>query len=418
MNIKGLSVLGLYLSGNANNGTNAGLAYSNSNNTASNTNANIGSHLCYNNERRPRLLAKNRLCETSVGSESEGAQTSSREMKRVNNIFERICSLDNLQAADERARKRKQYSYGVRLHDKRREKNLKELSEKMLKGEYRTSEYSVFTIHEPKEREIYRLPYYPDRIVHHAIMNVLEPIWVGTFIKNTYSCIKDRGIHKAVNDVKDALRSDADGTRYCLKIDIRKFYPSIDHDVLKGIIRKKIKDVRLLAMLDEIIDSAEGVPIGNYLSQFFANLYLSYFDHWVKEGARVKHYFRYADDMVFFGEDKESLHRLLDEVKTQLAELKLQVKDNWQVFPTVARGIDFLGYVFFHDHTRLRKSIKKRMFRKVGRVRILSESQKHQAMASWIGWLQYCNSKRLKVKLNKRLKYEIFNTADSTKVRQ
>lgn len=329
-------------------------------------------------------------------------------MKRINNVFEKICSLENLQLADERARKRKQYSYGVRLHDRNREQHLRELSDKMLRGEYKTSPYSVFTIHEPKEREIYRLPYYPDRIVHHAIMNVLEPIWVSVFIKETYSCIKDRGIHKAVNDVKDALRGDVEGTRYCLKIDIRKFYPSIDHDILKGIIRKKIKDVRLLKMLDEIIDSADGVPIGNYLSQFFANLYLAYFDHWVKEVAQVKHYFRYADDMVFFGSDKESLHSLLAEINVQMDALKLEVKDNWQIFPTDVRGIDFLGYVFYHDHTRLRKSIKVRMFRKVSRVKRLPKSAKHQSMASWMGWLKYCNSRRLKVKLNQRLQDEIF----------
>lgn len=338
-------------------------------------------------------------------------------MKRVNNIFDKICSLDNLRLADEKARQRKQNSYGVRLHDKHKEQHLQELSKMMLNGEYKTSPYSIFTIHEPKEREIYRLPYYPDRIVHHAIMNVLEPIWVSIFIKETYSCIKDRGIHKAVNDVKDALRQDAEGSRYCLKIDIRKFYPSIDHDVLKGIIRKKIKDVRLLKMLDEIIDSADGVPIGNYLSQFFANLYLAYFDHWVKEVAQVQHYFRYADDMVFFSSDKDSLHRLLADIKVQLAELKLEVKDNWQIFPTDVRGVDFLGYVFYHDHTRLRKSIKKRMFRKVGKVKRLAKAKKHQAMASWMGWLNYCNSKRLKVKLNQRLQDEIFKQTGSTKVR-
>lgn len=339
-------------------------------------------------------------------------------MKRISNIFKKICSIENLQLADERARKRKQNSYGVRVHDKNREANLQELSRKMLAGEFKTSQYSIFTIHEPKEREIYRLPYYPDRIVHHAIMNVLEPIWVSIFIANTYSCIKDRGIHKAVNDVKDALRGDAEGTKYCLKIDIRKFYPSIDHDILKSIVRRKIKDARLLALLDEIIDSADGVPIGNYLSQFFANLYLSYFDHWVKEIAKVKHYFRYADDMVFFGADKEGLHDLLKEINKQMDMLKLKVKENWQIFPTDARGVDFLGYVFYHDHTMLRKSIKKRMFRKASKVKRLPKGQKHQAMASWIGWLQYCNSGRLKVKLNTRLKDEIFKQTRGTKVHQ
>ena len=110
----------------------------------------------------------------------------------------------------------------------------------------------------------------------------MEPIWVSSFVKGTYSCIKNRGIHKALKDVKHALKDEAN-TQYCLKLDVRKFYPSIDHAILKQLIRKKVKDKQLLVILDEIIDSAEGVPIGNYLSQFFANLYLTYLDHWVKE---------------------------------------------------------------------------------------------------------------------------------------
>lgn len=329
-------------------------------------------------------------------------------MKRIDNIFDRICSLENLRKADERARRGKGNSYGIRVHDRNREENLQRLHDQLMKGEYHTSEYTTFTIREPKERLIYRLPYYPDRILHHAIMLHLETVWVSVFTRNTYSCIKHRGIHKAVNDLKDALRSDPEGTRYCLKLDIRKFYPSIDHDVLKGIVRRKIKDERLLHLLDEIIDSAPGVPIGNYLSQYLANLYLAYFDHWLMEKKGVKHYFRYADDMVILAADKPSLHKLLIEIKEQLAALKLEVKDNHQVFPVDDRGIDFLGYVFRHDYTRLRKSIKQRIFRKAARIKHKPKEEKHRAMSTYMGWLKYCNSHRLKVKLNNRLNDEIF----------
>ena len=120
-------------------------------------------------------------------------------------------------------------------------------------------------------------------------MNILEPIWLSIFTKDTYSCIKNRGIHKLVNNLKKALKSDPEGTKYCLKLDIKKFYPSINHDILKIQVRKKIKDSKVLALLDEIIDSTDsltprvGVPIGNYLSQYFANVYLSEFDHIMKE---------------------------------------------------------------------------------------------------------------------------------------
>lgn len=180
-------------------------------------------------------------------------------MKRLGNLYDKIISLDNLRLADERARKGKLRSYGVKLHDRNKEANLLSLHEALKAGTYRTSEYSTFTIYEPKEREIFRLPYFPDRIVHHAVMNILEPIWVSIFTADTYSCIKGRGIQAAANKLRRVIDRDKAGCAYCLKIDIRKFYPSIDHTVLKSIVRRKIKDTRLLNLLDEIIDSAEGL---------------------------------------------------------------------------------------------------------------------------------------------------------------
>lgn len=332
-------------------------------------------------------------------------------MKRIDNLFAKICSVENLCEAERKARRGKTKSYGVRLFDKNRDGNIEVLSKMLIEGRYKTSEYSTFTITDPKERMIFRLPYYPDRIVHHAVMNVLEPIWVKLFVKNTYSCIKGRGIHKAVNDVKRDLKNDIHGTRYCLKIDIRKYYPSIDHDVLKSIIRRKIKDIRLLRLLDEIIDSADGVPIGNYLSQYFANLYLTYFDHWMKETKGVRYYYRYADDIVVLHHDKEYLHSLLRDIQNYLySELHIEVKDNWQVFPVEDRGVDFLGYVFRHTYTRLRKRIKQNLFRKVIRQskRLHDTRSRSMAIASYFGWLKYCNSHQLKVKLNTYYNEEIF----------
>ena len=227
-------------------------------------------------------------------------------MKRYNNLFDKIVSLDNLYLADKRARRKKSNRKDIQEFDKDKDRLLKELQQLLIDEKYVTSAYETFIVHEPKERVIFKLPYYPDRIVHHAIMNVLEPIWVSIFIKNTYSCIKNRGIHSALHDVQAALK-DKDNTTYCLKLDIRKFYPSIDHEILKSIVRKKIKDAKLLRLLDSIIDSTDGVPIGNYLSQFFANLMLAYFDHWLKEVKRVKYYFRYADDIVILHSDKKYL---------------------------------------------------------------------------------------------------------------
>lgn len=318
----------------------------------------------------------------------------SKGMKRINHLFEKICSLDNIRLAERIARKGKFRQPGVLEFDRDPERNIQKLQQVLIDKAYQTSAYTVFSIHEPKERIISRLPYYPDRIVHHAIMNILEPIFVDTFTADSYSCIKKRGIHAAAKAVKSALK-DIQGTTYCLKLDIKKFYPSINHDVLKALLRKKIKDQDLLQLLDEIIDSSDGLPIGNYLSQYFANFYLTYFDHWLKEGLQVKYYFRYADDIVILASDKPYLHQLLSEIRNYLqVHLRLTVKENYQVFPVDDRGIDFVGYVFRHSHTRLRKSIKQNF------ARAVSRGASRQSIASYRGWAQHCNGTHLLNKLS------------------
>lgn len=334
-------------------------------------------------------------------------------MKRIGNLYDQIISIDNLRLADEKARLGKTHSWGVKIHDKHREENLLRLHEELKNHTFRTSEYETFKIYEPKERIIFRLPYFPDRIVHHAVMNIMEPIWVKIFTHDTYSCIKDRGIHQAAGKVRKALDQDPSGTTFCLKIDIRHFYPSIDHKILKNIVRRKVKDPDLLWLLDEIIDSAEGVPIGNYLSQYFANLYMCYFDHWIKEVKGVKYYFRYADDIVILGNDKKELQRLLIEIRYYLRKkLKLKVKKNFQVFPVDKRGIDFLGFVFFHSHTLIRKSIKQNLCRRVAKIRKkmkvkhVSFAKCRQDVASWWGWLKYSDSKHLSQTIFNKLHYE------------
>lgn len=317
-------------------------------------------------------------------------------MKRINGLYDRIYDTENLLSAYEKARKGKCKTKGVKIFERRLERNLKEIQEELMNETYRTPEYDVFTIYDPKERIIYRIPF-KDRVVHHAIMNALEPIWTSIFISHTYSCIKGKGIHGALKHLKRDLR-DVSGTKYCLKMDVRKFYPSIDHEVMKEIIRKKIKDVRLLMLLDGIIDSAPGLPIGNYLSQFLANLYLSYFDHWMKEDKHVKYYYRYADDLIILSGSKEYLHNLLVEIKEYLSNnLKLYLKRNYQIFPVESRGIDFIGYVFYHSHIMLRKSIKKNFCRRTARLnkRDISAKEYRIRISSWLGWCKHCNSKNL-----------------------
>lgn len=314
-------------------------------------------------------------------------------MKRLNNLYSKVITIENLRLADSKASKGKSKQYGVKVHRKRQESNILLLHEMLLNKSYKTSPYATFKVYEPKERVVYCLPYFPDRITHHAVMNVLEPIFVSTFTNDTYSCIKGKGIHATARAVEKALQ-DKKGTQYCLKIDIKKFYPNIDHDTLKQLLRRKIKDNDLLWLLDEIIDSADGLPIGNYLSQYFANFYLTYFDHWIKEQKSVKYYFRYADDIVILSDNKPYLHQILFDIKQYLKNnLKLIVKENYQIFPVDARSIDFVGYRFYHTHTLLRKSIKQNF------ARMLSKNKNKASIASYNGWLKHANCINLTDKL-------------------
>lgn len=313
-------------------------------------------------------------------------------MKRVGGVYDSIVSVENLVLADMKARKGKKRQYGIIYHDRNRAANILRLHQMLVNKTYKTSKYTTFKVYEPKERIVYRLPYFPDRILHHAILNIMEPIWTRSFVADTYSCIKGRGIHSAGEKLKKALK-DTVGAKYCLKLDVQKFYPSIDNGILKHIIRRKIKDKDLLWLLDEIIDSAQGCPIGNYLSQFFANLYLSGLDHWLKEVKKVK-YFRYCDDIVIPGSNKEELHALFLEIQEYLwTILKLTVKKNYRIFPVDICGIDFLGFVYRSTHTLLRKRIKQNF------ARAVKKGKSEQSIASYMGWALHCDSNHLLRKL-------------------
>jgi len=273
----------------------------------------------------------------------------------------------------------------------------------MINKTFKTAPYVELRKNEyGKERVIHKLPYFPDRIVHHAIVQAVGHIWNQTLIRDTYACIKGRGIHDGANRVKSALR-DVSGTKYCLKMDVSKFYQSMDHAILKSIIRRKIKDPDVLWLIDEIIDSVDagvGIPIGNYLSQFFGNLYLSGYDHFMKEVNGCRYYFRYCDDVVILDGYKARLHKLREfTAMSWRNELKLTLKSNWQVFPVGSRGIDFLGYRFFHHYTLLRKSITKKFKRRMLKIKRGWKYMKPPSIASSIssynGWLVHADCHNL-----------------------
>ena len=320
-------------------------------------------------------------------------------MKRYGNLYSKIYDMENIRLAHQNARKGKKHYDEVVMVDANTEYYFEQIHRMLKDKTFKNSEYQVFTRKfEQKEREIFKLPYFPDRIIHHCIMQVLEPIWKKSLIRDTYSSIKGRGLHDGARRVKNALK-DVYGTQYCLKMDIRKFYPSVNHNVLKEVIRKKIKCPDTLWLLDEIIDSTPGVPIGNYLSQYFGNLYLSSLDHFIKERHRVKYFFRYCDDLVLLSDRKKKLRIVLKGIIHFCEKTKLTLKRNYQIFPTDDRGIDFLGYRFFHDFILLRKSITRRFKAKVNYALnnwVFSNKQTivNSIMSYW-GWIKFGDCKTL-----------------------
>jgi len=328
-------------------------------------------------------------------------------MKRYGNLYEKIYHIKNLILADKKARKGKK-NKSIREFDKNKGCNLINLQNILISNKFETSKYKTFKIFEPKERIISELPYYPDRIVHHAIINISDDIWIKQFSSDVYGNVKGRGIHKALYKLKDDLK-DKEGTKYCLKLDIKKYYPSIDNEILKNIIRRKIKDEKLLHLLDNIINSSEGIPIGNYLSQYFANLYLCGLDNYIISDLNIRYYYRYVDDIIILDNSKDYLYSTLESIKLYLKNnLNLTLKSNYQIFPISSRYIDFIGYNIDYNKIRIRKKIKKSFIRATKRKNI-------ESLYSYLGWLKHCKSKNLIKKYIDMKKFSELNVDNGLK---
>lgn len=350
-------------------------------------------------------------------------------MKRIGNLYSKIYDIENLRLAHKNARRGKGWYQEVQLVDLYSDLYLKNLQKKFITHTLKTSEYECFQKAEGKKiRTIYKLPYYPDRIAQWAIIQVIEEYLIKRFILTTYSSIPKRGIHAALKDVRKAVHNNLYETQYCLKIDIKHFYQNIDHNILKSQYQRIFKDKDLLAVLFEIIDSINtadledlkdfygdninyetGIPIGNYLSQYSGNIYLSDFDHWIKEKLKVKYYYRYMDDMVFLSSSKDFLKEVKQQIELYLRNLHLTLKSNWQIFPVSARGIDFVGYRIFSNYCLLRKDVclnykkkMKKIYKKTQKNGIINYSD-WCSINSYKGWLQHCDSYHLTNKYSKPL---------------
>ena len=336
-------------------------------------------------------------------------------MKRYGNLYKKIYSFENLLVSSKKAQKGKRFKDSTSKFNINLERELLTLHRELFNKTYTPGSYREFYIYERKPRKISAAPY-RDRVVHHALCNVIEPIFEKSFIFDSYACRKWKGTHKAIERFTEFSRKN----KYVLKFDIRKYFPSIDHEILFEKIKKKIKDKDTLWLIRKIIDSSNpqeeviayfpedslfeplkrrrGIPIGNLTSQFFANIYLNDFDHYAKEELRCKYYIRYVDDIVVFDNQKDRLWEVRDKASEFLSNERVKIHPSkcW-VFP-VSIGIDFLGYRVFPTHRLLRKDISMKFQRRLSKMSKLYSKgyinwqDINLSVQSWLGHAKHADT--------------------------
>lgn len=289
--------------------------------------------------------------------------------------------------------------------------NIFSLNRDLMRGAYEHGYYSSFWIQDPKQRHISKA-WVRDRVLHHSIFTVLNPIFEATYIANSFSCREGKGTHKGVRALEIMLRKVSEnGLKACygLKCDVRKFFDSVDHKILKEIISKRIKDEKVLWLVGKVINSyvssrsnffePKGIPIGNLTSQLFANIYLNEFDQFVKHNLKVKHYVRYTDDFVVVSQDREYLESLIKEVSDFLqSELKLEIHPNKVTIRKFSQGVDFLGYIVKPHHILMRTKTKNRMIKKLAinseryKNGSLSKTIAEQSLKSYLGVMSHADA--------------------------
>jgi len=309
-------------------------------------------------------------------------------MRTYKDLWDKFISPENFKAAVEKACKGKKQRQQIIRFMEDKEGNTELVRQLVLQGKFHTSPYRSKTIYEPKERVIYILPFNPDRIVQHAVMNILRPIMESKFIADSYACIEGRGQLKASIKCSEIVRN----STHIYKGDVRKFYPSIDHDILSGMLHRIVKDDRFMAVVDDIIYSFPGgknCPIGNYCSQWLGNFYLTELDSFVKHTLHVQYYERYCDDFVLGGKSAAQCHEWRRQIEAFLRDRLLLTCSKSSVFST-AQGVDFCGYRSFGKYTLLRKSTARRELRECARIRRnpeqFTQEEVMQKAASMNGW--------------------------------
>ena len=326
-------------------------------------------------------------------------------MKRHKQLFEEVASFRNLLNAARVAYRGKRDRHAVAIFYFNLEHEVILLREELLAGTYQPRPYTLFEVREPKVRKICS-SHFRDRVVHHAICDVLEPILDRRLIFDTYACRTGKGSHRAI----DRCQAFARKYDYFLKCDIRKYFDSIDHVILKRLLRRIVGDQRLSLLMETIVDHAvpggvpgKGVPIGNLTSQHFANLYLGEFDHYLKERLRLKGYLRYMDDFICFSNDKAELHQLLATIRVFVAKtLRLELKEEITRIAPVSEGVPFLGFRIFRKLRRLQRPNLIRLRQNVRRKETayqnghISEADLFMSIQSMIAHISHADTLALK----------------------
>lgn len=330
-------------------------------------------------------------------------------MKRIGGLFQRVCSFDNLLSAARRAHAGKRYRPDVLRFNLRLEDQLHGIARALEREVWRPAPHRHFLIHQPKTRWISAAPY-RDRVVHHALCNVIEPVIDRRLVFDCWANRKGKGSHRAVlRYQRFAVRH-----RFALKVDVRKYFPSIDHEILKAQFRRIFKDARLLRLMDLIVDSGKvpehhtayfpgddlftpyerrrGLPIGNLTSQLWANLYLASFDHWVKAGLRATAYLRFVDDFIIVADSKALLRDWRHDIGDRLMTLRLLLHERKSVIRRTDEGVPFLGYVVRPHSIRVRGETVRRFRRRMQRMprhgELRSVSERRHRIDAWRGHVE------------------------------
>ncbi|MEW6184068.1 MAG: reverse transcriptase domain-containing protein [Bacillota bacterium] len=325
-----------------------------------------------------------------------------KAMRRIGNLYTAFASFENLYKAARKAVKGSPGSFEALRFMFNLEHELLELERELTAGAYVPAPYSYFTIYEPKERNISVAPF-RDRVVHHALVNVLEPVFERVFIFDSYATRKGKGTHAAVSRAQAFLRKN----HWYLKCDISKYFPSVDIAILIDRIRKKIKDASILEVTERILrngaPAGKGLPIGNLTSQFLANVYLDGFDHWMKETINARYYLRYMDDFVVFANAKDRLRQTLADVAAYLStQLGLSLKEKACCLNSSLNGLGFLGRRIFPSLVRIKKENLKRTLGKIKRNEyllrkgLIDESRYGRSMESLLGYVTSCDTLSLR----------------------